>query len=60
LDEEAKSIPNIAKQERYSRVTHAAAFVEVRVDEDFGTVTVSRVVSAVAAGKIINPLTARG
>jgi xanthine dehydrogenase YagR molybdenum-binding subunit len=59
LDEEAKSIPNVAKQERYTRVTHAAAFVEVRVDEDFGTVTVSRVVSAIAAGKIINPLTAR-
>jgi xanthine dehydrogenase YagR molybdenum-binding subunit len=33
--------------------------VEVRVDEDFGTVAVTRVVSAVAAGKIINPLTAR-
>ena len=34
-------------------------FVEVRVDEDFGTVRVTRVVSAVAAGRIINPKTAR-
>jgi xanthine dehydrogenase YagR molybdenum-binding subunit len=59
LDEEVKSMPNAVKQERYTRVTHSAIFVEVRVDEDFGSVEVSRVVSAVAAGKIINPLTAR-
>ncbi|MDQ3232937.1 MAG: xanthine dehydrogenase family protein molybdopterin-binding subunit [Pseudobdellovibrionaceae bacterium] len=59
LDEEVKSIPNVAKQESFTRVTHSAAFVEVRVDEDFGTVAVTRVVSAVAAGKILNPLTAR-
>jgi xanthine dehydrogenase YagR molybdenum-binding subunit len=59
LDEEVKSLPNVVKQERYTRVTHSAAFVEVKVDEDFGTVTVSRVVSAVDAGKILNPLTAR-
>jgi xanthine dehydrogenase YagR molybdenum-binding subunit len=59
LDEEVKSVPNLAKQEQYTRITHSAAFVEVKVDEDFGTVTVTRVVSAVAAGKILNPLTAR-
>ena len=33
-------------------------FVEVRVDPDFGTVRVARVVSAFAAGRIINPKTA--
>jgi xanthine dehydrogenase YagR molybdenum-binding subunit len=33
--------------------------VEVKVDEDLGTVQVSRVVSAVAAGRILNPKTAR-
>lgn len=40
--------------------THAfgAQFVEVRVDPDFGTVRVARVVSAFAAGRIINPKTA--
>jgi xanthine dehydrogenase YagR molybdenum-binding subunit len=43
----------------YSRYTHSAVFVEVRVDEDLGTVQVSRVVSAVAGGRILNPKTAR-
>ena len=34
-------------------------FAEVRVDEDLGTIQVARVVSAVAAGRILNPTTAR-
>ena len=34
-------------------------FVEVRVDPDLGTVRVARVVSRVAAGRLINPKTAR-
>ena len=34
-------------------------FVEVKVDEELGVVRVTRVVSAVAAGRIINPKTAR-
>jgi xanthine dehydrogenase YagR molybdenum-binding subunit len=38
---------------------HSAVFCEVRVDEAFGTVRVTRVVSAMAAGRIINELTAR-
>ena len=33
-------------------------FCEVKVDEDFGTVRVTRVVSAIAAGRILNPKTA--
>ena len=32
---------------------------EVKVDEDLGTIEVSRVVTAVAAGRILNPKTAR-
>lgn len=47
------------KQIPFSRNTHSAVFVEVKVDEDLGMVEVSRVVSAVAAGKILNPKTAR-
>ncbi len=39
--------------------THSAVFVEVRVDEELGSVRVTRVVDAVAAGKILNPQTAR-
>jgi xanthine dehydrogenase YagR molybdenum-binding subunit len=48
-----------AKQKKYSMFTHSAVFAEVQVDEDFGTVRVSRVVSAIAGGKVINPKTAR-
>ena len=43
----------------YSINAHAAMFVEVRVDEDSGSVRVSRIVQAVAAGRIVNPKTAR-
>ena len=39
--------------------THSAVFAEVRVDEELGQIRVTRVVNAVAAGKILNPKTAR-
>jgi len=38
--------------------THVAHFVEVRVDEQLGVVRVTRAVSAVAAGRILNTKTA--
>lgn len=44
---------------RKSRNTHSAVFCEVRVDEELKVVRVTRIVSAVAAGRIINPKTAR-
>ncbi|MCE0464394.1 xanthine dehydrogenase family protein molybdopterin-binding subunit [Pseudomonas uvaldensis] len=47
------------KREAYATATHSAVFVEVLVDEDLGTVKVNRVVSAIAAGRVINPKTAR-
>ena len=37
---------------------HSAIFAEVRVDEQLGVIRVARVVSAVAAGRILNPKTA--
>jgi xanthine dehydrogenase YagR molybdenum-binding subunit len=37
---------------------HSAIFAEVNVDEQLGVVRVGRVVSAVAAGRILNPKTA--
>jgi xanthine dehydrogenase YagR molybdenum-binding subunit len=46
-------------QIRKSRNTHSAIFAEVKVDEDLGVVRVTRIVIAVAAGRIINPKTAR-
>lgn len=59
LEQKSTTMPNILKQRKYTRQTHSAIFVEVKVDPDFGTVQVSRVVSAVAGGRILNPKTAR-
>ena len=42
-----------------SKNTHSAVFAEVRVDQELGVVRVTRVVNAVAAGRIISPKTAR-
>ncbi|GAB3748916.1 xanthine dehydrogenase family protein molybdopterin-binding subunit [Spirosoma pomorum] len=57
--ESATSLPNLLKQSKFARSTHSAVFVEVKVDEDLGTVSVTRAVTAVAAGRILNPKTAR-
>jgi xanthine dehydrogenase YagR molybdenum-binding subunit len=38
--------------------THSAVFAEVKVDEQLGVIRVTRVVSAVAAGRILNTTTA--
>jgi len=53
------SVPNVFKLKKYSRAAHSAVFVEVEVDEELGMINVTRAVTAVAAGKIINPKTAR-
>ena len=59
IEEEAKSAPKEEDGKRYAMYIHSAVFAEVRVDVDFGTVRVTRVVDAVAAGRILNPKTAR-
>jgi xanthine dehydrogenase YagR molybdenum-binding subunit len=45
--------------EKFSMRAFGAVFVEVRVDPDLGTVRLARVVSRIAAGRIVNPKTAR-
>lgn len=42
----------------HARNTHSAVFAEVKIDEQLGVIRVSRVVSAVAAGRILNTKTA--
>lgn len=42
-----------------AKYAHGAVFVEVKIDEELPIVSVTRVVIAVAAGRIINPKTAR-
>ncbi len=58
LEEKALSVPYALGRLRHTLGTHSAVFVEVRVDAELGTVRVTRVVSAIAAGRIINPKTA--
>ncbi|MDF7811989.1 xanthine dehydrogenase family protein molybdopterin-binding subunit [Hymenobacter sp. YC55] len=59
LEATSNSGPDMIKQLPYSLHSHNAVFVEVKVDEDLGTVHVTRVVNAVAAGRILNTKTAR-
>lgn len=42
-----------------ARNTHSAVFAEVRLDEEVGMARVTRIVNAVAAGRIVNPKLAR-
>jgi len=46
------------KHDKYAANTHSAIFAEVKVDEQLGIIRVTRVVSAVAAGRILNTKTA--
>src|SRR5262249_29881852 len=49
--------PKFDKQLRYTRYSHTAIFAEVKVDADLGSIEVSRIVTAVAGGRILNPKT---
>ena len=59
LEEKYMLLPAVLKQRKFVRATHSAVFAEVRVDEELGLVRVTRVVSAIAAGRIINAKAAR-
>ena len=59
IEQETKSLPDYSRQRKYTMNTHSAVFAEVKVDEDLGTIHVTRVVSAIAGGRVINPKTAR-
>jgi xanthine dehydrogenase YagR molybdenum-binding subunit len=62
LDEivgEGSAGPNSRLSRKYASYTHSAIFAEVRVDEELGIVRIPKIVCAVAAGRILNPKTAR-
>lgn len=59
IEAEATAAPGTVSAMTKARNTHSAVFAEVRVDEELGVVRVTRIVSAIAAGRIINPKTAR-
>jgi len=54
VEEKFLMTPQMLKQRKFTRAVHSAVFVEVRVNEQLGIVRVTRVVSAVAGGRIIN------
>jgi xanthine dehydrogenase YagR molybdenum-binding subunit len=57
--EDGKVSPDLLQMMKYISYTHSAVFAEVRVDEELGIIRVTRIVCAAAAGRILNPKTAR-
>ena len=55
---EQEKTTRFPKDESRAHNAHSAVFAEVKVDEELGVIRVTRVVSAVAAGRILNPKTA--
>jgi xanthine dehydrogenase YagR molybdenum-binding subunit len=53
IEKQASAKPS--RSGKYSYCTHSAVFAEVKIDEELGVIRVTRVVSAVAAGRIVNP-----
>lgn len=49
----------LGSRKHVSYIHSAYVFAEVRVDEDLGVVRVTGVVTAIAAGRILSPKTAR-
>ncbi|WP_018315885.1 xanthine dehydrogenase family protein molybdopterin-binding subunit [Bradyrhizobium sp. WSM2793] len=56
---EKQKLNQFAEDKSHARNTHSAVFAEVKVDEELGVIRVTRVVSAVAAGRILNTKTGR-
>ncbi|TCR65705.1 xanthine dehydrogenase family protein molybdopterin-binding subunit [Bosea sp. BK604] len=59
IEAEETASPGLIAPMRRASYTHSAVFAEVHVDEQLDIVRVTRVVSAIAAGRILNPKTAR-
>jgi xanthine dehydrogenase YagR molybdenum-binding subunit len=55
---EREKSTTFANDGAHAHNTHSAVFAEVKVDEQLGVIRVTRVVSAVAAGRILNTKTA--
>ncbi|WP_136620856.1 MULTISPECIES: xanthine dehydrogenase family protein molybdopterin-binding subunit [Mesorhizobium] len=55
---EMEKSTSFANDGKHAHNTHSALFAEVKVDEQLGVVRVTRVVSAIAAGRILNAKTA--
>jgi xanthine dehydrogenase YagR molybdenum-binding subunit len=56
---EQEKTTTFADDGSHAHNAHSAVFAEVKVDEELGVIRVTRIVSAVAAGRILNTKTAR-
>jgi xanthine dehydrogenase YagR molybdenum-binding subunit len=57
--EKGKVGPSALQARKYISYSHSAVFAEVRVDEELRMVRIPKIVCAAAAGRILNPKTAR-
>jgi xanthine dehydrogenase YagR molybdenum-binding subunit len=55
---EQEKSTNFKKDDKHARNAHSAVFAEVKIDEQLGVIRVTRLVSAIAAGRILNTKTA--
>jgi xanthine dehydrogenase YagR molybdenum-binding subunit len=55
---EKEATNNFKEDSAHARNTHSAVFAEVKIDEQIGIIRVTRIVNAVAAGRILNTKTA--
>ncbi len=55
---EQEKSTNFKKDDKHARNAHSAVFAEVKIDEQLGVTRVTRLVSAIAAGRILNTKTA--
>jgi xanthine dehydrogenase YagR molybdenum-binding subunit len=53
IEKQGSAAPN--ENSKYAHYTHSAIFAEVKIDQQLGVIRVTRVVNAVAAGRILNP-----
>src|SRR5262249_45285392 len=53
IEKEASAKPN--QKSKFAHYAHSTIFAEVKIDEELQVIRVTRVVSAVAAGRILNP-----
>jgi xanthine dehydrogenase YagR molybdenum-binding subunit len=55
---EQEGSTDFKEDSKYARNAHSAVFAEVKIDEQLGVIRVTRLVNAVAAGRILNTKTA--
>jgi xanthine dehydrogenase YagR molybdenum-binding subunit len=55
---EQEKSTNFKEDDKHARNAHSAVFAEVKIDEQLDVIRITRLVTAIAAGRILNPKTA--